>query len=276
MPCASEDALSITPPAPGAQRVRLATGDFVVRVPAHTGEDQFAEGVQVIGARSLTVEEIVARHQAAAARQAAVVKTLISRGTLTLSFEAPGFPAPVSITLRDNSVFGRRRHRARAAGDPDERRRVHGQRRAAAADHRARSASRRRRWRLRCRTSIATSSPAARPSARHPATSSGSSRPEATRRCSAGVRGSRWTASRWCGCRLPRRTCAVRSSRPSRPTTSNRSGRCLAARALGRAADVRRRVLSDADSPGALDERRTRSTRLISPRGRRARSHPKT
>ena len=97
--CASEEASSVTPPAPGVQRVRLATGDFIVRVPARTGEDQFAEGVEVIGARSLTVAEIVARHQAAAARQAAAVRNLISRGTLTLSFEAPGFPAPVSITV---------------------------------------------------------------------------------------------------------------------------------------------------------------------------------
>ncbi|MEN3338081.1 MAG: hypothetical protein V7647_1757 [Acidobacteriota bacterium] len=104
--CASEDALSVTPPAPGVQHVRLATGDFIVRVPARTGEDQFAEGVQVIGARSLSVEEIVARHQAAAARQTASVKTLISRGTLTLSFEAPGFPAPVSISSETTLYAG--------------------------------------------------------------------------------------------------------------------------------------------------------------------------
>ena len=46
----------------------------------------------------MTVEEIVARHQAAAARQAAALRTLIATGTLTLSFEAPGFPAPVTIS----------------------------------------------------------------------------------------------------------------------------------------------------------------------------------
>src|SRR4029078_9229924 len=40
---------------------------------------------------------IVARHQAAAARQAAAMGTSIATGTLTLSFEAPGFPAPVTI-----------------------------------------------------------------------------------------------------------------------------------------------------------------------------------
>lgn len=59
---------------------------------------RFGEGVEVVGARSLSVEEIVARHQAAAARQAAVVHTLIAAGTLTLSFEAPGFPAPITIS----------------------------------------------------------------------------------------------------------------------------------------------------------------------------------
>ena len=48
--------------------------------------------------RSLTVEEIVARHQAAAARQAAMVRSIIATGTLTLSFEAPGFPAPITIS----------------------------------------------------------------------------------------------------------------------------------------------------------------------------------
>jgi hypothetical protein len=60
--------------------------------------DRFAQAVQVVGSRSLTVEEIVARHQAAAARQSATVQTLIANGTLTLSFEAPGFPAPVTIS----------------------------------------------------------------------------------------------------------------------------------------------------------------------------------
>jgi hypothetical protein len=59
--------------------------------------DRFAAGVEVVGSRSLTVEEIVARHQAAAARQAAFVRSIIATGTLTLSFEAPGFPAPITI-----------------------------------------------------------------------------------------------------------------------------------------------------------------------------------
>ncbi len=95
--CPAETGITTTPPAPGAERVRLPTGDIIVRIPSGP-QDQFAEGVQVVGARSLTAREIVARNQAAAARQAAIVKQIISHGTLTLSFEAPGFPAPVSIS----------------------------------------------------------------------------------------------------------------------------------------------------------------------------------
>ena len=64
----------------------------------------FVEGVEVIGSRSLSVEEIVARHQAAAARQAAAVRSVIATGTLTLSFEAPGFPAPITISS-DTTIF---------------------------------------------------------------------------------------------------------------------------------------------------------------------------
>lgn len=60
--------------------------------------DRFAQDVQVVASRSLTVQEIVARHQAAVARQAAAVHTHIANGTLALSFEAPGFPAPITIS----------------------------------------------------------------------------------------------------------------------------------------------------------------------------------
>ncbi len=101
--CPPEAAVAIDPASPGLQQVRLASGDVVVRIPSQ-GREQFAEGVQVVGARSLTADEIVARHQAAAARQAAAVTHLISQGTLTLSFEAPGFPAPVSISS-DTTLF---------------------------------------------------------------------------------------------------------------------------------------------------------------------------
>lgn len=96
--CPEGTEVAITPASAAAERLRLPTGDVIVRIPSRGEGDQFAEGVQVVGARSLTADEIVARHQAAAARQAAAVRQLISRGTLTLSFEAPGFPAPVSIS----------------------------------------------------------------------------------------------------------------------------------------------------------------------------------
>lgn len=57
----------------------------------------YSEGVEVRGARRLAVEEVIARHQAFARRQAAIVTRTIATGTLTLTFEAPGFPAPVTI-----------------------------------------------------------------------------------------------------------------------------------------------------------------------------------
>lgn len=60
--------------------------------------DAFTGDVEVRGARRLTADEIVARHQTAARRQTALVSRTISTGTLALTFEAPGFPAPVSIT----------------------------------------------------------------------------------------------------------------------------------------------------------------------------------
>ena len=56
------------------------------------------EDVDVRAPRPLRIEEIVARHQAVAARQRAAVQTQISTGTMTLTFEAPAFPAPVTIT----------------------------------------------------------------------------------------------------------------------------------------------------------------------------------
>jgi hypothetical protein len=79
-----------------AERVD-AGGISAFRVRAGAG-DRFAEGVTVGAARSLTAEEIVARHQAAAARQAAAIQTDVATGSLTLTFEAPGFVAPVTVT----------------------------------------------------------------------------------------------------------------------------------------------------------------------------------
>ena len=59
------------------RRCRAATPSSGCR-PA---EGRFAEGVQVTGARTLTVREIIARHQAAAARQRRAIRQLISLGT---------------------------------------------------------------------------------------------------------------------------------------------------------------------------------------------------
>jgi hypothetical protein len=60
--------------------------------------DAPVENVEVRGVRRLTASEIVARHQAFARRQAARITRTISTGVLTLTFEAPGFPAPITIT----------------------------------------------------------------------------------------------------------------------------------------------------------------------------------
>jgi hypothetical protein len=81
---------------PGTERAVLSGGETIVRIPSPEG--RFAEGVRVGARRTLTVREIIARHQAAAARQRRAIQRLISTGTMTLTFEAPGFPAPMAIT----------------------------------------------------------------------------------------------------------------------------------------------------------------------------------
>jgi hypothetical protein len=99
----------VTSDVPGAAAERMDVGQasvFRVRV---SGGGRFAEGVDVSAARALTIDEIIARHQAAAARQAAEIVTSIASGTFTLTFEAPGFVAPITITSQ-TTVFedGRR------------------------------------------------------------------------------------------------------------------------------------------------------------------------
>ncbi len=104
------DLIAITADCPAATRLTADVRDATIdrfQLDAHTlirvrgGQaERFAEGANVVGARALTVEEIIARHQAAAARQALAVRTEIATGSLTLTFEAPGFPAPVTVTSR--------------------------------------------------------------------------------------------------------------------------------------------------------------------------------
>ena len=86
----------VTEPALPVERAQLSSGAALVRI-AEPAADRFTTAAEVTGSRRLTVEEIVARHQAAAARQATAVRTLMSSGTLTVTFEAPGFPAPVTV-----------------------------------------------------------------------------------------------------------------------------------------------------------------------------------
>jgi hypothetical protein len=94
------------------------------RQPTGAG-DRFAEGVTVGGTRALTVEEVIARHQAAAARQAQSIRTDIATGSLTLTFEAPGFVAPIAVTsqttiFRDEAAVDLQQHDIRVNGVPFE------------------------------------------------------------------------------------------------------------------------------------------------------------
>ena len=94
--CAAPGSVTSDMPGAAVERLDLATQSVFL---VHAGPgDRFASGVDVAAARTLTVEEIIARHQAAAARQAASIATLLSEGTMALTFEAPGFVAPVTVT----------------------------------------------------------------------------------------------------------------------------------------------------------------------------------
>lgn len=85
-----------------------ASGRLVLDIAGWRGTDEevYRTAVEVTAARTLTVGEIVARHQAQRARQQAVVRSVIAAGTTVLSFEVPGFPAPVSVTA-DTTIYTR-------------------------------------------------------------------------------------------------------------------------------------------------------------------------
>jgi hypothetical protein len=98
----------LTSDMPGAPVERLDLASVAVFL-VHAGQgDRFASGVDVAATRTLTVDEIIARHQAAAARQAASIVTLISSGTMALTFEAPGFVAPITVTSETTIYQGPR------------------------------------------------------------------------------------------------------------------------------------------------------------------------
>ena len=94
--CQPGDDLRVFPPQPVLERVDLTGALVLVRLAA-PADERFAEDVQVRAGRKLAVEEVIARHQAAARRQAALTGRVISSGTMTLTFEAPGFAAPVTV-----------------------------------------------------------------------------------------------------------------------------------------------------------------------------------
>jgi hypothetical protein len=102
------DRVSITP-APSAVEARSLTtgaaasvgetdGPLALRITGWAGEGaRFTHGVEVEAERPLTVEEIVARHQAAAARQRQRVASLISTGSTVVTFQVPGLSAPMTV-----------------------------------------------------------------------------------------------------------------------------------------------------------------------------------
>ncbi|HSL21430.1 MAG TPA: hypothetical protein VK886_07840 [Vicinamibacterales bacterium] len=77
---------------------------LAVRIPP--AEAPIAEDIDVVGARQLTADEIVARHQAATARQQRIVQRLITHAHTTLTFEVPAFPAPVTIQAETTMFQG--------------------------------------------------------------------------------------------------------------------------------------------------------------------------
>jgi hypothetical protein len=102
------------PLAPAAGRlvatvpIELAGSTVVMAISGWRGGDEtvYRTDVQVMAPRPLTVEEVVARHQAQRARQSAAVTSLVSKGTTVLAFEVPAFAGPVTVTAR-TTVFTR-------------------------------------------------------------------------------------------------------------------------------------------------------------------------
>jgi len=95
--------VAVTPSSRRVDRTALEPGDvlapFILRIAGWSGADaeRFASEVDVTGERSLSVEEVIARHQAAAARQRVRVRSLIASGTTVLTFQIPGLAAPMTI-----------------------------------------------------------------------------------------------------------------------------------------------------------------------------------
>jgi hypothetical protein len=102
-PRAAPISVAVTPPTARVERRPLDRADalapFLLRISGWTGaeEGRFASEVDVTEARRLSVEEVIARHQAAAARQRGRIRSLIASGTTVLTFQIPGLAAPMTI-----------------------------------------------------------------------------------------------------------------------------------------------------------------------------------
>jgi len=97
---------ALTPAIPGATVERLDVAGLSLFRMSSPSHETLVENVGVTAPAELTAEEIVGRHQAQAAKQATEISTLISTGSLTLTFEAPGFVAPLTITSRTTIFTG--------------------------------------------------------------------------------------------------------------------------------------------------------------------------
>ena len=89
----SSDAVLIRPDTDARGAWLLAAASRLNEAPA----SDVSESVTVVGARRLSAGEVVARHQGHAARQRRLVQSLVSSGHLRVTFEAPGFSAPIVI-----------------------------------------------------------------------------------------------------------------------------------------------------------------------------------
>jgi membrane-associated phospholipid phosphatase len=96
--------VAVAPSSRRVDRTTLEPGDalspFILRIAGWSGAaaERFASEVDVTGERSLRVEEVIARHQAAAARQRQRVSSLIASGTTVLTFQIPGLAAPMTVS----------------------------------------------------------------------------------------------------------------------------------------------------------------------------------
>jgi hypothetical protein len=89
----------------GGERVLLPVEHLDWRV-VHDFSARRPALVEVTGARRLTADEIVARHQAQQHRQDAIVETTIASGSTTLLFEVPSFASPITITAETRIFRG--------------------------------------------------------------------------------------------------------------------------------------------------------------------------